>query len=176
MSDIFNLFSGDRFLMNITFYKVLATYFRKAFEDIDLSNAPGFLPNFPDGCCFWTAKFIGQYLVDEHKLSPQHVHATCHPDHDGDGHEWIVVENIIIDITADQFNKNEAQFSKIIVCDVNSSKWHNEWKNISKDSLFNGFLKHDKIATDSDKTKCTVIYNMICETVRFNANDNAKGK
>lgn len=154
------------FLMNITFYKMLATHFRKAFEDFDLSEASGFLPGFPDGCCPWATRFIGQFLLDEYKLSPQHVYANCHPDYDGAGHEWIEVENTIVDITADQFNKYGSQFSKTIVCDVGSSKWHNRWEDISKDSSFKGILKFDEIAISSGKTKYTDIYTSICEKVK----------
>ena len=143
--------------MNITFYKTLAMHFRKAFEDIDLNKTAGFLPSFPDGCCPWASRFIGQFLLDEYKLSPQHVYAQCHPDENGSGHEWIEVENIIVDITADQFNEDGSQLPKVIVCTVNSSKWHNRWENISKDSSFDGFLKYDEIAIKSNKIKYTDI-------------------
>lgn len=152
--------------MNIAFYKTLATHFRNAFEDVDLSNAPGSLPSFPVGCCLWASIFIGQFLFDEYKLFPQHVCAQCHPDLDGDGHEWIEVENIIIDITADEFNEYESQFSKVIVCDVSSSEWHNRWELISKYSSFNGFSKYDENAIIYNKMKCTDIYNSICEKVK----------
>jgi len=132
---------------------------------MDLSEAPGFLKDFPNDCCGWASKFIGQFLVDEYKLSPQHVYAPSHPNYYGDGHEWIEIDNIIIDITADQFNEYGSTFPKEIVCSVNDSKWHNNWENISKDSAFEGFEKYDKIFY-SNEMKCSDLYSLICKKVK----------
>jgi len=84
------------------YYSTIATKFRSAFDTIDLTNAPGFLPNFPKGCCGWATCFIGNYLQLVRAQSPLHILAR-HPGK-GYGHEWIEIEGVILDITLDQFD------------------------------------------------------------------------
>jgi hypothetical protein len=82
----------------------LASAFRDAFDATDLSHAPGFLPRFPNGCCGWAAIFIGNYLREVIAESALHVMAR-HASQNY-GHEWIEVQNGVIDITLDQFDSN----------------------------------------------------------------------
>jgi len=82
----------------------LAKACRDAFDNADLSSAPGFLPQFPTGCCAWAARMIGYYLTEKYKLKPFHVCASrSTPDGPDIGHEWVEINGTIIDITADQF-------------------------------------------------------------------------
>ena len=94
-------------------------------------------------------------------------HRTVDPKVEGSSPFGIEVDNYIIDITADQFNEEDSQFQKVIVCKVDNSKWHYRWeKPPSTDSSFDGFLKYDEIAIRDNKVKYTDLYNMVCEKIR----------
>jgi hypothetical protein len=138
----------------------IAKAFRDAFETVGRSYNCEPFPSFPEGCCLWASLFIGQFLLDEYNLSPQRVCAQCHLDSDAPGHHWIEVENIIIDITADQI-KDDYQLPKEIVCDVGDSEWHNRWESKNTYLLFNGFLEYDKIALKNGENKISDIYKSI---------------
>jgi hypothetical protein len=97
----------------------VALAFRKSFMMADLSQAPGFLPHFPDGCCSWASLFVGHYLKCELGLSPKRFLGASHPN--GGQHEWIILDGIIVDITADQF---EDMSGPVIV--RAESEWHNK--------------------------------------------------
>lgn len=108
----------------------VANEFRRAFDNADLSCAPGFLPQFPQGCCLWASLFIANFLKYEYGLFPRHAASEGHPVY-GSGHEWVVVNEMIIDITVDQFRDAPAA---IIVAE--ESKWHDEWQKLTvKDFL-----------------------------------------
>lgn len=100
----------------------VANEFRNAFENTDLSRAPGALPRFPSGCCLWGSLFTASFLKDEGNMYPRHAASNNHPVY-GCGHEWVVVNGIIIDITADQFLGAPSG-----VIASKESEWHAGWQ------------------------------------------------
>jgi|AntRauTorcE11897_2_1112592.scaffolds.fasta_scaffold06581_1 hypothetical protein len=62
--------------------------------------------SFPDGSCGFASEMLGSFLY-EHGYKPiNRVHTYCYFDRD-QTHTWLEFENLIIDITADQFNEKE---------------------------------------------------------------------
>lgn len=101
---------------------IIATDFRNAFETSDLSEAPGFLPHFPDGCCNWPTWMIGHFLKFEMCQSAEEINAERASPSGTIAHAWLSTDGIIIDITSDEFEDSEA---RIIVS--RNSDWHRSW-------------------------------------------------
>ena len=99
----------------------IAKAFRKAFETVGRDQKFGNFPDFPEGCCSWASLFIGNFLIEEYGLRPQKVYSALH--HSGDKHEWVLLDGVIIDITADQFD--DAPGSVIVEL---KSQWHATFK------------------------------------------------
>jgi len=138
----------------------IAKYFRQGFDRLDLSNAPGRLPGFPNDCCQWAARMIGHYLKYECQLDPVHVCASRRPPHAAGGHEWIEIDDTIIDITPDQFPDQSQSF---IVS--NNSIWHQSWQIGSKEKLIFPITRYD---TSGHQIKISELYEHIAKTVREN--------
>lgn len=138
-------------------FNCVGKIFRQAFDNADLSSAPGFLPRFPDGCCAWAARMIGHFLKYECKLQPIHVCASSAsaPGREG-GHEWIEINDTIIDITSDQFPR---QSQKVIVS--KNSSWHQEWQVNTREGI-HPITDFDRIF----KIKPSQIYEDIVGNVR----------
>ncbi|MEK7763332.1 MAG: hypothetical protein AAB433_17285 [Nitrospirota bacterium] len=101
---------------------IIATDFRRAFEDNDLSKAPGFLPHFPEGCCSWATWMIGHFLKFEMYQSVEEINAERASQNGTIPHAWLSADGIIIDITSDEFEDSEA---RVIVS--RNSDWHKTW-------------------------------------------------
>ena len=101
---------------------IIATDFRKAFEDSDLSKAPGFLPHFPEGCCSWATWMIGHFLKFEMCQSVEEINAERALLSGTIPHAWLSADGIIIDITSDEFEDSE---ERVIVS--RNSDWHKTW-------------------------------------------------
>lgn len=99
----------------------IANAFRKAFETVGRGQKFGNFPHFPEGCCSWASLFIGNFLIEEYGLRPQKVYSALR--HSGSKHEWVLLDGIIIDITADQFD--DALGSVIVEPE---SQWHVKFK------------------------------------------------
>jgi len=136
----------------------LACEFRRAFETVDLSRAPGVLPHFPRGCCGWATIFIGNFLQEEYGLLAQHVGAD-HRQIDGNSHEWLMVNGISIDITADQYP--DAPSGIIVESD---SQWHKGWP-VSEVKDVKSIAECDKIVSHRDQLP-SEIYGVIKSRVR----------
>jgi len=100
----------------------IANQFRKKFESTDLSQAPGFLSGFPEGCCSWATWMIGHYLKFELMENVLEIQGERFSDDGTDNHAWLDVGGIIVGITSDEFNDSE---ERIIVS--NNSDWHTGW-------------------------------------------------
>lgn len=136
----------------------IATEFRNAFEKADLSNAPGFLSGFPNGCCGWGVRIIGHYLKYECGLQPLHMCGSR--DCDGfEEHEWIQVNNYVIDITADQYPESQP---KVIVSD--SSEWHMQWKETKAGDIVE--IATFDIVSSAGEKKASEIYEVLADHVR----------
>ena len=142
----------------IEYITQLAKAFRKAFDDYDLSHSPGFLPNFPSGCCSWASLFIGHYLKSEFSLSPKRIISARHTN--GGQHEWLMLNDVIIDITADQFDDAP---SPVIV--ETSSEWHARFQGGEIIDL-RPVSDYDNEMIYLDKQKPSDVYGMIVTKVR----------
>jgi hypothetical protein len=76
---------------------------------------------------------IGHYLKYEKNMTPIEIQAERDPvegDDGSDGHAWILVDDIIVDITSDMFSDSS---ERVIVSD--KSPWHDSWeiRNIKTD-------------------------------------------
>jgi hypothetical protein len=139
---------------------IIANKFRSAFEETDLSEAPGFLPGFPEGCCSWASYMIGNYLKYELGLNPIEIQAERDAYDGNDPHSWIVVNDIIIDITSDEFDDSN---EKVIVS--SNSEWHKGWEVVNEAEIVK-INEYDKIDYGK-KLKPTDVYNMLTERVRY---------
>lgn len=86
----------------------LAKEFRRAIEDA--RDAGEFYEDhafyqFPTACCGDTSCLLGQYLLD-HGIASQYVCGNSYCGHKGQSHAWLQVEDVIIDITGDQFKSH----------------------------------------------------------------------
>lgn len=139
--------------------KVIAEEFRKGFEEIDLSDAPGFLPGFPEGCCSWASYMIGHFLKYELGLAPVEIQAERFGPEGTDPHSWLMVDDIIIDITSDEF---EDSTERVIVS--SDSTWHSKWEE-KKNADIIKISEYDKIEYGT-KYKPTDVYEMLAARVR----------
>lgn len=99
--------------------RALATAFRGALERCDRSRLGITFSSFPRGSCGDAALLLGRFLKD-HNAGP--VVYILGERGEGDSwrsHAWLHVGNIIVDITADQFDD---MAERVIV--TRSSHWH----------------------------------------------------
>ena len=94
---------------NIEVIKLIETLvinFREAIESAKANNEPGeFFRKFPTGQCGNASDILAQHLIDN-KIGPIiYVNGTYYGDgwDDKQSHTWLVVEELVIDITGDQF-------------------------------------------------------------------------
>ncbi len=99
-------------MTDIALLRDIASEFREKFETEDLSQAPGFLPGFPKGCCSWATWMIGHFLKYELEEDVLEIQAERVSDDGTDPHAWLVVDGVIVDIASDEF-KDSAE--KVIV-------------------------------------------------------------
>ena len=136
----------------------IANEFRNAFEKENLSNAPGFLSGFPNGCCGWGVRVIGHYLKYECGLQPFHVCGSR--DCDGyEEHEWIKIDGYIIDITSDQYPENQL---RVIVSD--NSAWHKQWQETKTEKIVD-ITTFDSVSDVGEK-KASEVYEALATYVR----------
>lgn len=108
----------------------IATAFRSAFESVQLNDAPGFIPHFPEGCCNWAAWMLGHYLKFELSLDPKEIQGERFDDEGHCVHAWLSVSGLTVDITADEFQDGPAD-----VVATASSPWHAGWKVIRVEDI-----------------------------------------
>ncbi|HBN08982.1 MAG TPA: hypothetical protein DD435_10160 [Cyanobacteria bacterium UBA8530] len=79
----------------------LAEQFRAAIVRCPKEMLPVALQRFPRGACGTSCDLLGQYLIDSEHSSVEYI---C--GHRGiQSHAWLLVEGLIIDITANQFQE-----------------------------------------------------------------------
>lgn len=84
--------------------------FRKAIEAAKKNNEPGELfRKFPIGQCGHVSDILAQYLIDNGISSIMYVNGTYYGDDFDDryAHTWLLVNDLVIDITGDQFKFHE---------------------------------------------------------------------
>lgn len=86
--------------------EALVFEFRKAIELAKDNNEPGcFFRKFPTGQCGHASDMLAQLLIDNGIGPVRYINGTYYGE-DGSvmqAHTWLVVEDLVIDITADQF-------------------------------------------------------------------------
>jgi len=95
----------------------IATGARQILENFGQTTHNINFQDFPRGACGPAAELLGRYLVEAIGLDAQYVAAKRS---DEWTHAWIVVNETIVDITADQFGEKP-----VIV--TQESAWHDEW-------------------------------------------------
>ncbi|MCP4321928.1 MAG: hypothetical protein GY951_04155 [Psychromonas sp.] len=70
---------------------------------------------FPLGCCADTTHLLGLFLKQRYNKSSQYVTAYGLGDRENQSHTWLICDEFIIDITADQFNNKGYDVMKVIV-------------------------------------------------------------
>lgn len=90
----------------------LANIFRTAIElaaEADEADSLGFFNRFPLGCCGDTSDLLAEYLL-ENKIVTKYVSGTYYygeTSYESQNHAWLLLdEEIIVDITGDQFKNN----------------------------------------------------------------------
>lgn len=114
--------------------------FRQAFEQVDLSDAPGSLPHFPNGCCSWATWMVGHYLKYECNLSPIEIQGNRDGAAGVEPHAWLSVDGVIVDITCDQFND-----CAHVILGVGASHWHSRWS-VTRTDEIRPISSHDRIS------------------------------
>ena len=97
---------------------LLACRVRNVLEMYSHSSSDLTFDRFPSGACGATSYLLGRYLKDTYRITAKFV-SGLKPD--GTTHSWLIVNGIIIDITADQFGQ-----SSVIVAE--DSGWHAAWE------------------------------------------------
>ncbi|MBE6954866.1 MAG: hypothetical protein E7449_03025 [Ruminococcaceae bacterium] len=86
--------------------EALVFAFRKAIELAKDNNEPGcFFKKFPTGQCGHASDMLAQFLIDNGIGPVRYINGTYYGE-DGNvmqAHTWLVVEDLVVDITADQF-------------------------------------------------------------------------
>lgn len=100
-----------------------AKMFRSALESARFDSSDGNLRGFPQECCNHASILFGIYLVDT-GLGPSRKITARHSHFAGRRHVWLLHQDTIVDLTADQF-AGENQPS-VLVC--RDSRWHANWK------------------------------------------------
>lgn len=64
------------------------------------------MSNFPYGCCDDSCDLLGYYLYDQFQINTKHINGVYRDSipEEITNHAWLLLDDIIIDITADQFS------------------------------------------------------------------------
>jgi hypothetical protein len=101
----------------------LARRFRAALENCDQTKLPVGLQAFPSGACADASLLLAKYLQEKGEGKAEYVSGN-----DGNQtHAWLELDGIIIDITADQFNRS---IDPVIVS--TNSTWHQSFEDRSR--------------------------------------------
>jgi hypothetical protein len=97
----------------------LARRFRRALQEQAPLWRDVSFEHFPRGCCGDTALLLGRFLCDHGAGDVQYVLGTRRLGDSWSSHAWLVVDGLIVDITADQFDDVDEE---VIV--AATSPWH----------------------------------------------------
>ena len=97
--------------------EALVVGFRNAIELAKDNNEPDyFFRKFPTGQCGHTSDMLAQLLIDNGIGPVRYINGTYYGEAGSvmQAHTWLVVENLVIDITADQFRYHAAPLTNDI--------------------------------------------------------------
>ncbi len=97
---------------NLDCLREIAGAFREALEEYKQSTDDVVFKDFPVGVCRETSDLLATYLTDALGMNAQCAASLKLPTH-----AWVIIEDTIIDITADQFGQDP------VICEVNNP-WH----------------------------------------------------
>ena len=98
----------------------LATRARRIFEAHSRDSKDRMFETFPYGACGHTSDLLGSYLRNEFGLDALFIQACRRGSASYCPHAWLLIDAIVVDITADQFGE-----ASVIV--ATNSPWHDEW-------------------------------------------------
>ena len=101
----------------------------------------------------------GHYLKYELGLEPAEIQAERSDPEGTDPHSWLMVDDITIDITSDEFEDSE---ERVIVS--SNSEWHRTWEAMKEAEIID-ISEYDKIQHGS-LLKPTDVYELLAERVR----------
>ena len=98
---------------------IIANEFRDALDHVTNGFITGIFSKFPKECGADACELLQYYLLTVHQIKPDYREGKVQvmsrtPEI---SHCYLIVNGIIIDITADQFDKDK--FQKVIVCESN---------------------------------------------------------
>lgn len=93
--------------------------FRRAIENCDKETLPASFKSFPNGSCKDASIILAYYLQEKGFGEFDYISG----ERMGKSHGWLRQNEIVIDITADQFIDN----NESVIVTINS-KWHSEFK------------------------------------------------
>jgi hypothetical protein len=103
--------------------QLYAEKFRLAIEQCDKKILPLTFRYFPKGSCGDTCLILGQYLKDSNLGVLKYILGKTYKDNQNySTHAWLKQSQVIVDITADQFNNVQ---QKVIV--TTNSNWHKKF-------------------------------------------------
>lgn len=112
-------------MTDIVAIRALAVSVRKAILDIPASERPSVFENFPKGSCGWASLLLGAFLKDTENENFEYICGERLPESASQSisHAWLKRQELIVDITADQFSDAP---EAVIVSE--SSSWHSTFK------------------------------------------------
>lgn len=103
--------------------EIFARLFRTAIEQTPRDSLPITLQKFPAGACGDATLLLGHYLKSQGLGDFEYVQGQRGEAEDRHSHAWLRQEDILIDITADQFSEIDAP---VIV--TNDTAWHDSFE------------------------------------------------
>ncbi|EHR6782880.1 TPA: hypothetical protein I7272_24405 [Vibrio parahaemolyticus] len=128
----------------------LVNQVRVAFEQSNPSDFPGTtlsVATFPGGCCDDSSRLLAAYLADNGIEGARLIHGSMGGSRSElRSHDWLLINNLIVDITADQFNSKEYENERVI-CTENS-QFHSSFQ--TKDMGEADFRKQYPVETQRE--------------------------
>lgn len=138
----------------------LAIEFRNAIECTNFTVVP-FL-NFPYGCCSDASLLLIEYL-NEFGIKAKYHSGQCFYKNSYYSHAWCVLANeMIVDITGDQFSANSAFFNYSVPVYIGFS---DAFHNLFYETVYEGFCGMD-CYNDEVKNILKCQYRLIKENIR----------
>ena len=140
---------------NLERLRATAREFRLAIEHLDRSVLPVTFENFPRGSCGDAVLLLGTYLLDNGYGEFGYVlgERGDHQANTWSSHTWLEKQNLVVDITADQFPEIS---DKVIVC--LDSEWHRQ---------FNGKIEHKADYRIYDSRTAASLNNVYNEILKY---------
>ena len=113
--------------MNLEYLKKLATEFRSAILKCNRTSQLTTFHEFPKGFCGDASILLSRYLKDMQQGTFINVSGEFNNNENFQSHAWLQKKNIIVDITADQFN--EVNCPIIVTTD---DTWYKQFNHLEK--------------------------------------------